>query len=48
MGELERLRNDVELKETGRWVITFTRIQRWGWDKRRLARGSRVQITGGE
>jgi hypothetical protein len=29
VGELERLRNDVdiELKETGRWVTAFTRIQ---------------------
>ena len=37
MSELERLRNDVdiELKETGRWVTTFTRIQCWGRDKNR-------------
>jgi hypothetical protein len=37
VGELERLRNDVdiELKETGRWVTTFTRIQCWGRDKNR-------------
>jgi hypothetical protein len=45
VGALERLRNDVdiELKETDRWVTTFIRIQCWGRDKRRLARGARVQ-----
>jgi hypothetical protein len=37
VGELERLRNDadIELKETGRWATTFTRIQCWGRDKNR-------------
>jgi hypothetical protein len=35
--ESERLRNDadIELKETGRWATTFTRIQCWGRDKNR-------------
>jgi hypothetical protein len=36
-GRLERLRNDadIELKETGRWATTFTRIQCSGQDKNR-------------
>ena len=35
--ESERLRNDadIELKATGRWATTFTRIQCWGRDKNR-------------